>query len=163
MRKLADEAHFCFLAAVVSGQSHQWQQDHWEGPAADQQSSQHCLADGGHYPTEQQYLSGGAVPSTEDQAGCTDCDQGHGGQAGSFGLPYAALRAEVPGPRSGVPRSSTPCAADQLSQGQSRQPRIPTHSNSGGLGREFLTRSCRLCLCDTEGSKRPAGIPEEAR
>ena len=40
-------------------------------------------------------------------------DQGHGRQAGPFGLPHAPLRNEIRGPRSGVLRGPTPPATDQ--------------------------------------------------
>jgi hypothetical protein len=54
----------------------------------DEQSGQHRLADGGQHLTDEQYLSGSAVPSIQNQAGLPHCDQGHGRQAGALGLPH---------------------------------------------------------------------------
>ena len=46
MSKWEDRAPFRFLAATVSGQSHQRRQDHWERPPADQQSDHYRAEDG---------------------------------------------------------------------------------------------------------------------
>ena len=94
-----------------------------------------------------QHLSRSTVPSTENQAGRSRRDQGHGRQAGPFGLPHAALRDEIRGPRSGVLRGPTPPTTDQTPQVESRQAGIPNHPSSGSLknrgpvfGEEFLER-----------------------
>jgi hypothetical protein len=53
---------------------------------------------------KKQYGSRGAIPQAENQTGCSHRDQGHGGQAGSLGLPHVALRDEIRGPRSSLLR-----------------------------------------------------------
>ena len=76
--QMGDRTPFCFLAAAVSGQSHQWPEDHWERSAADQQQGHHRAKNGGHHITAKQYISGSAVPPTENQTRCSHRDQGHG-------------------------------------------------------------------------------------
>jgi hypothetical protein len=46
-------------------------------------------------------------------------------------LPYAALRHEIRGQRSSLLPASAPPMADQGAQVQGRQPRIPSHPNTG--------------------------------
>jgi hypothetical protein len=46
MSKMGGRGPLRFLAAAVPGQSHQWQQDHWQRSAADEQSGQYRFADG---------------------------------------------------------------------------------------------------------------------
>src|SRR5437870_9725892 len=77
-------------------------------------------------------ISGSAVPSIANQVGGSHRDQGHGRQAGPLGLPHAALRHEIRGPRSSRLRASTPRVTDQAPQGQSPKARIPSHPNTGG-------------------------------
>src|SRR5215469_2444360 len=115
---------FCFLVAAVSRQSDQRRQNHWERPIADQQSSHECIEDGGEHLTTQQYLFGGTVSPTKNQARRSRCHQGYGCQAGSIGVSNAALWHDIRRPRSGVLRRSAPQTANQLSQTQSRQSRI---------------------------------------
>jgi hypothetical protein len=62
--QMADRGPFCFLVAPVPGQSHQRRQDHWERAAANQQSGDHSLKDGGQRLAAKQYLSGSAVPTS---------------------------------------------------------------------------------------------------
>src|SRR5437879_3732371 len=120
-----------FLAAAVSGQSHlsnrafgprkcmknhgqrptsfgfstQREQGHWERAVAHQQSGQYRSKDGGQHLAAQQNLSGSAVPSIPNQVGGSHRHQSYGGQAGPPGLPHAALRDEIRGPRSGLLRT----------------------------------------------------------
>jgi len=54
----------CFLAAAVSGQSHQRGEDHRERSAADQQQGDGRLKDGGQHLAVKRYLSRSAVSST---------------------------------------------------------------------------------------------------
>src|SRR5262252_5799740 len=129
---MADREPFCFLAPVVSGQSHQWREDHRERSPPNQQPSDHCFKDGGQHAAEKRYLSRSAVSSTQNQARSPVCDQGHGGQAGPLGLPHAALWDEIRRPRSGLLRASTPRLTDQAPQVQRRHPRIPTDSDTRG-------------------------------
>src|SRR5258708_4939552 len=130
--QMEDRGPFCFLAAAVSGQSNQRRQDHWERSAADQQSGQYRLEDGGYHLAVKQNLSGSAVPSIANQVGGSHRHQGHGRQAGPLGLPHAPLRNEIRRPRSSLLRASTPPVTDQAPQGQSRKARIPSHPNTGG-------------------------------
>jgi hypothetical protein len=58
----------CFLAAAVSGQSHQWQQGLGKRSAAYEQSSEYCLEDGSQHFTAKQHLSGSPVSPIQDQA-----------------------------------------------------------------------------------------------
>jgi hypothetical protein len=102
--QMADREPFCFLAAAVSGQSHQRGEDHRERSAADQQQGDCRLKDGGQHLAVKRYLSRSAVSSTANQARCPVRDQSHGSQASSLGLPDGALRNEIPGPRSGLLR-----------------------------------------------------------
>src|SRR5205823_8460253 len=95
------------------------------------------LKDGRHYLTTKQNLSGSAVPSTPNQARGSHRHQGHGGQAGPFDLPHAALRNEIRGPRSGLLRASTPAFTDQAAQMESRQAGIPNRRSPGRLSRSF--------------------------
>src|SRR5207302_6958212 len=88
--------------------------------------------DGGYHLAVKQNLSGSAVPSIANQVGGSHRDQGHGRQAGPLGLPHAALRHEIRGPRSSRLRASTPRVTDQAPQGQSPKARIPSHPNTGG-------------------------------
>src|SRR6266576_1279605 len=46
---MARRRSFRFLAAAVSGQSHQREQGHWQRSAAHQQSDQYRLEDGGQH------------------------------------------------------------------------------------------------------------------
>ncbi len=78
MSKWEDEHHFCFLAAAVSGQSHQWQQGLGKRSAAHEQSGQYCLEDGSQHFTGKQYLSGSAVSQIQNQARRPRCNQSHG-------------------------------------------------------------------------------------
>src|ERR1700730_15069469 len=82
---------------------------------------QHRFEDGGQHLTGMQHLCWSAVPPTENQARRSRGNQGHGGQAGSIGLPHAALRHEVCRPRSGILRGPTPQPTDQISQMESCQ------------------------------------------
>src|SRR5204862_5528749 len=94
------------------------------------------LEDGGQHLAAKQNLSGSTIPSIPNQVGGAHRDQGHGRQAGPLGLPHAALRDEIRGPRSSLLRASTPRVTDQAPQGQSRKARIPSHPNTGrGLTR----------------------------
>src|SRR5215472_11397017 len=145
---MADREPFCFLAPVVSGQSHQWREDHRERSPPNQQPSHHCFKDGGQHAAEKRYLSRSAVSSTQNQARSPVCDQGHGGKAGPLGLPHAALWDEIRRPRSGLLRASTPRVTDQAPQVQRRHPRIPTDpdtrgslttSSFWGVGRDFYS------------------------
>src|SRR6266480_3612416 len=129
---MARRRSFRFLAAAVSGQSHQREQGHWQRSAAHQQSDQYRLEDGGQHLAAKQNLSGSTIPSIPNQVGGAHRDQGHGRQAGPLGLPHAALRDEIRGPRSSLLRASTPRVTDQAPQGQSRKARIPSHPNTGG-------------------------------
>src|SRR5207302_1585139 len=93
-----------------------------------------------------QNLSGSAVPSIANQVGGSHRDQGHGRQAGPLGLPHAALRHEIRGPRSSRLRASTPRVTDQAPQGQSPKARIPSHPNTGGglTSRSFWREIAKL-------------------
>src|SRR2546429_208945 len=101
---MARRRSFRFLAAAVSGQSHQREQGHWQRSAAHQQSDQYRLEDGGQHLAAKQNLSGSTIPSIPNQVGGAHRDQGHGRQAGPLGLPHAALRDEIRGPRSSLLR-----------------------------------------------------------
>src|SRR5262245_9017450 len=139
--QMEDGGPFCFLAPALSRQQSQWGQDHWERSAADQQSGQYRLEDGGQHLAGKQHLPGSAVPSTENQAGGSYRDQGYGGQVGPLGLPHAALRDAIRGPRSRVLRGPAPPATDQVPQVESRQAWVPSHRSSGSLKAvEFLER-----------------------
>src|SRR5438046_1775140 len=94
-------------------------------------SSDVCSSDLQHLAAKQN-LSGSTIPSIPNQVGGAHRDQGHGRQAGPLGLPHAALRDEIRGPRSSLLRASTPRVTDQAPQGQSRKARIPSHPNTGG-------------------------------
>src|SRR6201988_5319608 len=113
--QMGDRGPFCFLAAALSGQSNQRRQSHWERSAADEQSGQYRLEDGGQHLTHEQDLSRSTVPPSEKQTGHSRGDQSHGRQAGTFGLPHASLRNEVCRPRSGVLLVPTPPTTDQTS------------------------------------------------
>src|SRR5437879_9108550 len=130
--QMENRGPFCFLAAARSGQSHQREQGHWQRPAAHQSSHHYRVEDGGYHLAVKQNLSGSAVPSIANQVGGSHRDQGHGRQAGPLGLPHAALRHEIRGPRSSRLRASTPRVTDQAPQGQSPKARIPSHPNTGG-------------------------------
>jgi hypothetical protein len=65
---MADREPLCFLAPVVSGQSHQWREDHRERSPPNQQPSDHCFEDGRQHAAEKRYLSRSAVSSTQNQA-----------------------------------------------------------------------------------------------
>src|SRR5438876_2508496 len=84
---MARRRSFRFLAAAVSGQSHQREQGHWQRSAAHQQSDQYRLEDGGQHLAAKQNLSGSTIPSIPNQVGGAHRDQGHGRQAGPLGLP----------------------------------------------------------------------------
>src|SRR2546429_4375401 len=127
---MARRRSFRFLAAAVSGQSHQREQGRWQRSAAHQQSDQYRLEDGGQHLAAKQNLSGSTIPSIPNQVGGAHRDQGHGRQAGPLGLPHAALRDEIRGPRSSLLRASTPRVTDQAPQGQSRKDRKSTRLNS---------------------------------
>src|ERR1700741_1436208 len=145
--QMGDRGPFCFLAAALSGQSHQRRQDHWKRSAADEQSGQYRFEDGGQQLTPKKDLSRSTVPPSEKQTGHSRGNQGHGCEAGTFRLPHAPLRNEIRGPRSGVLRGPTPPTTDQTSQVQSRQAWIPSHPSSGGLNaevQEFLERIVTL-------------------
>src|SRR5438132_12067053 len=86
---MARRRSFRFLAAAVSGQSHQREQGHWQRSAAHQQSDQYRLEDGGQHLAAKQNLSGSTIPSIPNQVGGAHRDQGHGRQAGPLGLPHA--------------------------------------------------------------------------
>jgi len=63
-----------------------------------------------------------------------------------IGVPHAALRDALRGPRSGVLPGPTPTVTDQVSQLESHQLRIPNHPSSGSLKRrEFLERNDEVC------------------
>src|SRR5206468_9001157 len=115
---MARRRSFRFLAAAVSGQSHQREQGHWQRSAAHQQSDQYRLEDGGQHLAAKQNLSGSTIPSIPNQVGGAHRDQGHGRQAGPLGLPHAALRDEIRGPRSSLLRASR--SEEHTSELQSR-------------------------------------------
>ena len=118
---------------------------------------------GRHHLAEKQHLSRSAVSSTQNQARCPVCDQGHGRQTSPLDLSHAALRHEIRGPRSSLIRASTPRVTDQAPQVQSRKARIPSHPNTGGglttavsgeavnsmYSCEFGSRSARQADCIT--------------
>src|SRR5712664_202366 len=133
---MGDRGPFRFLATSVSGQSNQRRQDRWERSPADEESGQYCSQDGGQHPTEKQHLSGGAVPPIQNQARLAHCDQGHGGQAGPIGVPHAALRDEIRGPRSEVLRDPTPHPTGQTAQVESCQAGISSCPSSRSVTRE---------------------------
>src|SRR6266446_4084456 len=133
---MGDRGPFRFLATAVSGQSNQRRQDRWERSPADEESGQYCSQDGGQHPTEKQHLSGGAVPPIQNQARLAHCDQGHGGQAGPIGVPHAALRDEIRGPRSEVLRDPTPHPTGQTAQVESCQAGISSCPSSRSVTRE---------------------------
>src|SRR5262249_17213491 len=148
--QMADREPFCFLAAPVPGQSHQWRQDHWQRAAAHQQQSDHRFKDGGQQLAAEQNLPRSAVPTPKDQTRWPHRDQGHGRQARPFGLPHAPLRDEIRGPRSAVLPSSTPPTTNQAPQVESQQAWIPrcrsscclTHRSFwGGCGDEASQRT----------------------
>src|SRR5437870_6429337 len=92
-------------------------------------------------------ISGSAVPSIANQVGGSHRDQGHGCQAGPLGLPHAALRHEIHGPRSRLLPTQTPRITGPAAQVESRQAGIQSHPNPGsGL------RTKSFC---GEGSVRP--------
>src|SRR5260370_10095580 len=124
-----------FLATYESGQSNQRRQDRWERSAADEESGQYRSQDGGQHATEKQHLSGRAVLPIQNQAGLPHCDQSHGGQAGPIGVPHAALRDEIRGPRSEILRDPTPHPTDQTAQVESCQARISSCPSSCSLKR----------------------------
>src|SRR5437899_12390159 len=105
---MARRRSFRFLAAAVSGQSHQREQGHWQRSAAHQQSDQYRFEDGGQHLAAKQNLAGSTIPSIPNQVGSAHRDQGHGRQAGPLGLPHAALRYEISGPSTSIVRASTP-------------------------------------------------------
>src|SRR6266702_1239297 len=153
---MARRRSFRFLAAAVSGQSHQREQGHWQRSAAHQQSDQYRLEDGGQHLAAKQNLSGSTIPSIPNQVGGAHRDQGHGRQAGPLGLPHAALRDEIRGPRSSLLRASTPRVTDQAPQGQSRKARIPSHPNTGGgLTRRSFWRECLLPAGPAAANNQP--------
>jgi transposase len=92
--KWKDEGPLRFLAAAVSGQSHQWRQGLGKRSVAHEQSCKYCLEDGSQHVTGKQHLSGSAVSPIQNQARRPRCHQSHGRQAGAIGLPYASLRDE---------------------------------------------------------------------
>src|SRR5205807_627808 len=89
---MARRRSFRFLAAAVSGQSHQREQGHWQRSAAHQQSDQYRLEDGGQHLAAKQNLSGSTIPSIPNQVGGAHRDQGHGRQAGPLGLDRKSTR-----------------------------------------------------------------------
>src|SRR6266480_2010093 len=78
---MARRRSFRFLAAAVSGQSHQREQGHWQRSAAHQQSDQYRLEDGGQHLAAKQNLSGSTIPSIPNQVGGAHRDQGHSRKA----------------------------------------------------------------------------------
>src|SRR6266478_10061393 len=134
--QMGDRRPFRFLATSVSGQSNQRRQDHWERSAADEESGQYLSQDGGQHATEKQHLSGSAVPPIQNQARVSHRDQGHGGQAGPIGVPHAAPRDEIRGPRSEVLRDPTPQPTDQTAQVESCQAGISSPPSSRSVTRE---------------------------
>src|SRR5437016_11028376 len=131
--QMGNRESFCFLAAAVPRQSHQREQGYWKRPTAHQQSAQYRFEDGSQHLAAEQNLSRSAIPSIANQARGSHRDQGHGGQAGPFDLPHAALRDEIRGPRSGLLRASTPAFTDQAAQMESRQAGIPNRRSPGRL------------------------------
>src|SRR6266513_2853472 len=120
-----------------------------------------CLEDGGHHVAGKQNLSRSAIPSTANQTRRSHRHQGHGGQASPLGLPHAALRDEIRGPRSSLLRASTPRVTDQAPQGQSRKARIPSHPNTGrGLTRVSEENSDGMLVCPGD---RPARVCRSRR
>src|SRR5437879_2673530 len=69
---------FRFLAAAVSGQSHQREQGHWQRATPDQQSDQYRLENGSQHLAAEQNLSGSTIPSIQNQVGGSHRHQGHG-------------------------------------------------------------------------------------
>src|SRR6266446_7022005 len=132
---MGDRRPFRFLATAVSGQSNQRRQDRWERSPADEESGQYLSQDGGQHATEKQHLSGSAVPPIQNQARVSHRDQGHGGQAGPIGVPHAAPRDEIRGPRSEVLRDPTPQPTDQTAQVESCQAGISSPPSSCSLRR----------------------------
>src|SRR6516225_9645658 len=128
---MADREPLCFLAAVASGQSHQWREDNRERSAANQQQSDRCFKDGRDHLAEKQHLSRSAVSSTQNQARCPVCDQGYGRQTSPLDLPHAPLRHEICGQRRGLLPNSIQTIPDQAPQVESRQPRLPSHPDTG--------------------------------
>src|SRR5205085_1755345 len=108
-----------------------------KGRLPTQQSAQYRFEDGSQHLAAEQNLSRSAIPSIANQARGSHRDQGHGGQAGPFDLPHAALRNEIRGPRSGLLRASTPAFTDQAAQMESRQAGIPNRRSPGRLSRSF--------------------------
>src|SRR6266566_4093942 len=160
--QMARRRSFRFLAAAVSGQSHQREQGHWQRSAAHQQSDQYRLEDGGQHLAAKQNLSGSTIPSIPNQVGGAHRDQGHGRQAGPLGLPHAALRDEIRGPRSSLLRASTPRVTDQAPQGQSRKARIPSHPNTGGgLTRRSFWRDGGVRRLDDRGNQERGRAPRK--
>ena len=91
---------------------------------------------------QSRYLSGSAVPSTQNQTRRSRRDQGHGRQAGPLGLPHAPLRHEIRRPRSGALRSSTAHRQIKHLKLQSRQLGIPSSPSYRRLKHvEFLGSS----------------------
>src|SRR5437879_12780354 len=128
---------FRFLAAAVSGQSHQREQGHWQRATPDQQSDQYRLENGSQHLAAEQNLSGSTIPSIQNQVGGSHRHQGHGRQAGPLGLSHAALRHEIRRPRSGLLRGPTPTVTDQAAQMDSRQAGMPSHPTSQVSSKAF--------------------------
>src|SRR5271155_1840878 len=93
--QMGDRGPFCFLAAVLSGQSHQRRQDHWERSAADEQSGQYHIEVGGHHPTalmneirgpRSRVLRGPTPPTTDQTSQVQSCQAWIPGHANSGGL-----------------------------------------------------------------------------
>src|SRR5689334_1444149 len=125
--QMEDRGPLCFLVTSMSRQQNQWRQDYWERSAAYHQQGDHRFKDGGQYLTDEQDLPWRPVPPIQNQAGGSGGNQGYGGQVSPLGISHAALRHAVCRPRSGVLRGSTPKAADQPSQMESRPAGIPNH------------------------------------
>src|SRR5438270_13510987 len=125
------------MTLAVPPLSYQREQGYWNRPTAHQQSAQYRFEDGSQHLAAEQNLSRSAIPSIANQARGSHRDQGHGGQAGPFDLPHAALRDEIRGPRSGLLRASTPAFTDQAAQMESRQAGIPNRRSPGRLSRSF--------------------------
>src|SRR6266446_6622962 len=142
---MGDRRPFRFLATAVSGQSNQRRQDRWERSPADEESGQYLSQDGGQHATEKQHLSGSAVPPIQKQARVSHRDQGHGGQAGPIGVPHAAPRDEIRGPRSEVLRDPTPQPTDQTAQVESCQAGISSCPSSRSVTRESFWGAKSRC------------------
>src|SRR6516225_1775955 len=64
--QMGDRGPFCFVAAALSGQSHQWREDHWEGRLRTSNRATIALKMAATTLTAKQYVPGSAVPPTEN-------------------------------------------------------------------------------------------------